>query len=383
VRVLLINDYGHQAGGAETYVFALQDLLRAKGHTVRLVADAPRLIHYASRVFNPWYFFKFLGIYLAWRPDVIHIHKYNLVYSFLPALVGKLLGIRVIVTLHDVGLFCPDGLGLLPDGAPCRDYLGNHCFSRKCYRTTSTSLDIQRRLNFVRNRIQVPIHNRTVATFLCPSRSLRDWAAHYHGDRARLLPYFTTMPATIPPPPPAAPPLQVFFAGRIVREKGLQFAIPALAGLPVELVIAGDGPYRAELEKVARLSGVVSQVKWLGKIPNADVPKHIAASHACILPSLWIENNPLFGYEAMKCARVLLGADVGGIPDMIEEGVNGHLFPKGDVAGVAAAYEKLLAAPDRIAVLGRNGLEKARRDYDPDEHHRLLMDIYSGVKVKA
>jgi glycosyltransferase involved in cell wall biosynthesis len=253
----------------------------------------------------------------------------------------------------------------------------------KCYRSATPGLDIQRRLNFCRNMIQVPVHDRTVSAFLCPSRSLREWAAHYHGERALLLPYFTAMPAAVPPPPSAAPPLKLFFAGRIVKEKGLQYAIPALAGLPVELAIAGDGPYRVTLAALAESSGVAAQVVWLGKIPNAEVPARIAASHACILPSLWLENNPLFGYEAMKGARALLGARVGGIPDMIEEGCNGYLFGKGETAGIAAAYRKLLEDGERIGTLGRNGLEKARRDYDPEDHHRKLMAIYSGRNWKG
>lgn len=379
MRVLLVNDYGHESGGAETYVFALRDLLRSRGHTVRLVADGPRLIHYVSRVFNPWYLIKFLGVILAWRPDVIHVNKYNLVYSFLPALAGKLLGRRVIVTLHDVGLFCPDGFGLLADGSPCGKYLDRKCFSMKCYRSTTPGLGMQRRLNFCRNMLQVPAHGATVSAFLSPSRFLRDWAAHYYGDRSLYLPYFTSVPDAPPAPPsPPAPELRLFFAGRIVKEKGLQYAIPALAGLPVRLIIAGAGPYRPELEALARASGVEAQVEWLGKIPNAEIAPRIAASHACILPSLWLENNPLFGYEAMKGARALLGARAGGIPDMIEEGVNGFLFAKGSVEGAAEAYRSLLADPARIADLGRNGYAKARRDYDPDAHLARLLELYRG-----
>lgn len=385
MRVLLVNDYGHESGGAETYVFALRDLLARNGHAVRLVADRARLIHYVSRVLNPWYLLKFLGICLAWRPDVIHVHKYNLVYSFMPALAGRLLGIRVVVTLHDVGLFCPDGFGLLADGSPCGKYLDRRCFSMKCYRSTTAFLDLQRRLNWVRNTLQVPVHDRTVSAFLCPSKYLTEWAAHYHGDRALHVPLFMPLPPEPPAPPPPARPLQVFFAGRLVAEKGLQYAIPALKGLPVELVIAGTGPYRPVLEEMARKAGVEAQVKWLGKIPNADVPRWIAATHAAILPSIWLENNPVFGYEAMKGARPILASKVGGLPDMVEEGVNGYLFPKGDVAGLQDALRNLLADAEssesggsRIAEMGREGFAKARRDYDPEAHLARLLGIYAG-----
>lgn len=383
MRVLLVNDYGYEAGGAETYVFALRDLLAAQGHEVRLVADQPRLVHHVSRFFNPWYLLKFMGIIAAWKPDVVHIHKYNLVYSFAPSLAAKLMRRRVVVTVHDAGIFCPDGLNLRADGSECRKYFDRACFGSRCYQSTTPKLDLRRRLTFLRNALQVPMMGRTADAFLCPSRAVRDWTAHHYGARAHLLPYFTGVPAKIPPPPAPSPDgtLRAFFAGRLVREKGLHAVIEALPGLPVTLTVAGDGPCRAELEALAAARGVAGQVRWLGKIPNVQIPERVREAQVCLLPSIWLENNPLFGYETMRGARALAGSRIGGIPDMIEDGVNGFLFEKGNPAAVREVFAKLLSAD--LAALGLNGYAKARRDYDPDDHCRRLLGFYRGAPAST
>lgn len=382
MRILIVNDYGSEVGGAEMYVFALRALLESRGHEVRLVADRPRLIHYVSRVFNPWYLVKFLAVIRSWKPDVVHIHKFNLVYSFAPSLAAKILGCRVVASVHDAGGFCPDGFSLRADGSVCEKYLDRHCFGSRCYRSTNWKLDLQRRLNFIRNIIQVPVIGATVDAFLCPSRAVRTWTAHYYGSRAHLVPLFTTVPKQMPSPPPrrGEGALRLFFAGRIVPEKGLQTVLAALSGLPVELVVAGDGPYRGELELIAARLGVSRQVRWLGKIRNEEIPVRIHEADACILPSIWLENNPIFGYETMKGARALLGSRVGGIPDMIEEGVNGYLFTKGNAEELRAVLERLLR-DGNAADLGAHGYAKARRDYDPDDHYVRVMTFYRGENV--
>jgi glycosyltransferase involved in cell wall biosynthesis len=95
------------------------------------------------------------------------------------------------------------------------------------------------------------------------------------------------------------------------------------------------------------------------------------------LPSIWLENNPLFGYEAMKGGRALLGARVGGIPDMIEDGVNGYLFQKGDAVAATAVLRKILENKN-FQELGRNGNLKAKKEYSPEEHSGLLVEIFAG-----
>ncbi len=379
MKVLIVNDYKHEYGGAETYVFALIRLLESAGHEVLFVGDKPRLWHYASRVANPWYLLKFLGIILKHRPDVVHIHKYNLVYSFMPALAAKLLGKKALVTLHDVGLFCPDGLGLRPDGKPCELHLHAGCFNSRCYRSRTPFLNLQRRLNFVRNVLQVAVLRRTVSLFLCPSTHMVDWAGRAYGAKALAMPYFMAAPATLPAPPPSLQgrSLKLFFAGRLVNEKGLQLVLEAMAGLPVECTIAGDGSYRPALQALARKWKIEGQVHFLGKVANQAVPNLILESDACVIPSLWLENNPLFAYESMKCARALIGARVGGIPDLIEDGENGLLFQQGSAEDLRRVLVNMLR-DNTCAALGLRGFAKLKRDYDPEDHVQRMVSLYGA-----
>lgn len=383
MKILLVTDHLGPYGGAETYFFALKKLYEAKGHEVRAVGDRPRLLHYLSRIFNPWYLAKFLVLLFRFRPDIVHIHKYNLVYSFTPALAARLLGIPAFITMHDFGLICPDGYGLRADGSVCRKLLDAACFSSRCRRSVNLRFDLQRRYHFIRNIIHIFVLKRTVRAFISPSRLLQEWCARYFGPKSLYLPYFIDLePMPVASPfPREGKTLRIFFAGRLVAEKGLQLFLPALQGLAAELWIAGDGPYRGALEKLVQSLGLEGQVHFLGKIPNDEVGSWLARSQVCVLPSLWVENNPLLGYEAMKNARALLGSRIGGIPDLIEDGVNGFLFENRDLEGLRRRLRAFLDDPELGEAMGRAGLEKARRDYDPGRHHEALLGIFSGRGV--
>ncbi len=379
MKVLIVNDFNYEAGGAETYVFALMDLLKSKGHTVRLVGDKPRLIHYFSRIFNPWYLFKFGWINLTWRPDVIHINKCNLVYSFVPALMGKIFGINTLITLHDVGLFCPDGFGVRGNGCACEKFLDRHCFNSKCFRSTSPYLDFQRRMNFIRNMIILPIHRYSINHFLCCSRFLMVWTAKYYPNKTRHMPNFIEMPKTLPSQKEINfEPLKIFFAGRLVLEKGLQFVIPALKGMPVELIIAGGGVYQSQLEALAKTHGVVNQIRWLGKVPNERVGTLIRESDFCILPSIWMENLPMFALEAMKCGRALIGSDIGGLPDLIEHEGNGFLVEKSNPAAIKKVFAQVLENRACISKMGQASYAKLEKDFGAESHYSKLMKLYQS-----
>lgn len=381
MRILIVNDYAFEAGGAETYVFALVALLKSKGHAVRLVGDKPRLIHYFSRIFNPWYLCKFTWIILTWKPEVLHINKCNLVYSFVPALVGRIFGVNTLMTLHDVGLFCPDGFGIRGNGQACEKFLDRGCFNSQCYRSTSPFLVFQRRMNFIRNMIILPIHRYSINHFLCCSRFLMVWTQKYYGDRTHYMPNFIDVP-NVPPLPPKKNQgaLKIFFAGRLVLEKGLQFLIPALKEIDVQLEVAGNGVYLSSLQALAKWHGVTDKIFWLGKIPNTQISEKIEQSDFCILPSIWMENLPMFALEAMKCAKPLIASNIGGLPDLVEDRRNGFLVEKGNSKAIQGILIDILKNRDSVEKMGYESYTKLQRDFGSESHYIALMKLYQTRK---
>jgi glycosyltransferase involved in cell wall biosynthesis len=111
------------------------------------------------------------------------------------------------------------------------------------------------------------------------------------------------------------------------------------------LALAGDGPYRDGLEQRARDLGIAGRVHFLGAMPNNELPRYHAASDVFVLPSTDHETFGIAACEAMACARPVVGAHTGGIPEVVNDGETGFLTPPGDSSALAAALDALLADP--------------------------------------
>jgi glycosyltransferase involved in cell wall biosynthesis len=134
----------------------------------------------------------------------------------------------------------------------------------------------------------------------------------------------------------------VMSLGRLIELKGIEHAIAAIARLPeAELVIAGAGPDRARLE---RLAG--PHVRFVGELRGDDKSRWLQAADAFVLPSIVLpsgrsEGMPTTLLEAMEHGLPVVASDVGGVADVVKTGVNGVLVPPGDADAIARALSSL------------------------------------------
>ncbi|MDB5809269.1 MAG: colanic acid biosynthesis glycosyltransferase WcaL [Betaproteobacteria bacterium] len=158
-----------------------------------------------------------------------------------------------------------------------------------------------------------------------------------------------------PVPLPSAP--KLVCVGRLCEQKGQLLLVEAVAslaarGIRVEVVLAGDGEMREQLEALVGANGLAKQITITGWI-NADrVRAEILAARALVLPS-FAEGLPVVIMEAMALKRPVLTTFVAGIPELVEQGTSGWLFPAGDVAALAAAIEDAISRPaDELKRMG-------------------------------
>ncbi len=154
-------------------------------------------------------------------------------------------------------------------------------------------------------------------------------------------------------------------AGRIEEQKGHDVLLEALvqvvkSGLEFTLVVAGDGSRRSWLEQQAISLGLSPRVQFVGQVD--EVGGLLAAADAVLLPSRW-EGLPLVLLEAMVRSRPVIASAVGGVPDVVEDGVHGTLVPAGDVAALTAALEHLHRKPDQAWRMGRAAAQRVRDHY--------------------
>jgi glycosyltransferase involved in cell wall biosynthesis len=377
MRVQLVNDH-HSGGGAEVHLHALAGLLGSNGHTVDLLTGRKHPIHYASMLFNPLLYLVARNRFRSFRPDVVHIHKYNLLWSIAPFLAAKNLGIPVVCTTHDFSAVCPEGWMTRRDASVCEKGFGAHCFNTRCLRSTTLALDGYRRFNVARLALQIPVLRRTVKAFTAPSKFLADWVGKlYPGVPSIALPLFIEAPATDIVAPRLREAFTLFHAGRIEKEKGLQFLFEALAQVPgIRFRIAGEGGFKASLQELANRLGIADRIDWLGKLSRESVLQECRDAHLAALPSLWVENAPVFVLEAMREGCPVAASDVGGYPDLIEHGVNGFLVERGSIAGWKQLLSDEAPSADRNT-LGKWARTEIARDHSPKRFLERIRVIYN------
>ena len=169
--------------------------------------------------------------------------------------------------------------------------------------------------------------------------------------------------------------------GRLCEEKGQLLLIEAAArivakNIPMELVLAGDGPLRGEVEQLIEKRGLTEVVRITGWISSDEVRNEILAARALVLPS-FAEGLPVVLMEAMALGRPVLTTYVAGIPELVRSGENGWLFPAGSVNDLTAAMEACLSmGPDDLRRLGEAGHCRVIQRHSIDTEARKLAELF-------
>lgn len=194
-----------------------------------------------------------------------------------------------------------------------------------------------------------------------------------------LEPSFHDVPAV-----PVATTPRVVCVGRLCEQKGQLLLVEAVArlerqGTPVELVLAGDGEMREEIERLIVRHKLQRQVRITGWIDSERVREEILAARALVLPS-FAEGLPVVLMEAMALRRPVLTTQVAGIPELVRHGVDGWLFPAGDCDALAAALEECLAmSAEVLESIGAAAHARAMRRHSIDTEAEKLLQLFHGT----
>jgi D-inositol-3-phosphate glycosyltransferase len=188
----------------------------------------------------------------------------------------------------------------------------------------------------------------------------------------------------------SAAPFRIVVAGRLVERKGVDDAIRALVYVPqAELLIAGGPPARHldgdpeyhRLQDVARASGVLGRVRFLGRVEHAEMPKLLQSADVVITVP-WYEPFGIVPLEAMACGRPVIAAAVGGLADTVVDGVTGILVPPRDPQALAAALRALATDQIRCEGYGMAGRQRVLARYTWDRVAAETEAAYERVHVQ-
>ncbi|HEX3177868.1 MAG TPA: glycosyltransferase family 4 protein [Methylomirabilota bacterium] len=391
MRVLLVTDWNPVPGGVETYVRGLRPALERAGMRVRVLTssagssmdgEADVVARGSTRpssqavfqVFNPFAWAQMRTALREFTPDVVHVHSFA--YHLSPAVVLATRDVPVVITLHDYKPICPLGTKLLPDGRHCTDRAGIVCWRHGCLSLAHWGRD--------QARYRLLARALARASTLLVGSAWMQRALRSEGLRTELAVYPVDAPAVHHPRRPAAAPT-VLYCGRLAREKGVDVLLRAVSGLGPDLaslraLIAGDGPERHRLERLAGELGVTPQVSFLGRRTSDQVAELMSAAWAVAVPSQWAEPFGLVALEAITQGVPVVATSAGGLADLITDGVTGLTFPVGDHCALAERLSRLAAGVVfRNHVLDPDVVDPIRRSHAPDRHVSVLADIYARV----
>ncbi len=167
----------------------------------------------------------------------------------------------------------------------------------------------------------------------------------------------------------------LLFVGRLSARKRVDTLLRAMPRCHAPLVIVGDGPERARLERMCRDLGVSSRVAFTGLVNHIDLPRYYSGCLAFVLPSC-SEGLPLTLIEAMSCGAPVICAPVPGLSDLIEHGWNGFLVEPEDHDTLLSHISRLREEPELRSFLGQNARSTILRSFTWDRIAEQREELY-------
>lgn len=408
MTILQINKFFYNKGGSERVYFDTSRLLRSKGHRVisfsmqhpaNLPDENERYfvsnIDYESR--GLWskasasatllYSFearkKIEELIRKEKPDIAHLH--NIHHQISPSILHSLRarGIPVVMTMHDYKMVCAS-YTMLAGRAPCEACRGGRyyrCILKRCVKGSLAKSVLSAAEMYLHHRI-LHIYG-LVDLFISPSRFLKDKCAEMgFGGTVIHLPNFVDL-SEYNEEPMGSENTALYF-GRLSQEKGLYTLLEAMRGLETKLTVVGDGPLSGKLRSLAESDAGLRNVSFRGHLTGADLAGEIRRAAFVVIPSEWYENNPRSVIEAFALGRPVIGARIGGIPELVENGVTGFTFAPGDAASLRERITALAGDRDARAGMGRSARRLVEERFSAEKHYAGLMDAYRiAIQSKA
>jgi glycosyltransferase involved in cell wall biosynthesis len=321
------------------------------------------------------------------RPDIIHAHG---IYHHLTNAIlkpAKDRAIPIVYTLHDYKLICPAYHFYTEKNGVCEKCRGGQqwrCLTNRCTHG-SLAMDALYAVDGLVQWHSGSLRN-AVSRFVGPCRFIVDKFAE-HGfprEKLRYVPNFFESADDAPTAPAEIAAIRekhgrhIVFFGRLSPEKGVDVLIDAAAAADAPLVIVGDGPKRAELEAQARAIG--SRCVFTGHLKGAQLWAHVEAATAIALPTVWYEIAPKSILEAQARSLPIVTTDIGGMPEMVEDGETGLIVEPGNRRALAEALRRMLAMDEsERARMGAKGRERALRNFTRDRYYREMTAVYSEL----
>lgn len=358
MKILMVNKFLYPNGGSETYIFELGKELTRQGHQVeyfgmehenRIVGNhaesyTSNMDFHTGKLQKLMYPFKIIysrearkkirAVLRDFKPDVVHLNNFN--YQLTPSIIYEIKAhkIPIVFTAHDYQLVCPNHMMINGrTGKNCEKCLSGssiHCTKDCCIHGSRVKSMIGTMENLLYRCLKA---YQKIDLIICPSHFMEGKLSR---DK-RLQNKCVTMHNFIPALRRAGLEKKeyVLYFGRYSKEKGVATLLSVCERLPeISFVFAGKGELQEEIRKVPNITEA-------GFKQGEELYRLIEQAAFAVYPSEWYENGPFSVMEAQALGTPVIGADIGGIPELIVQGRTGEVFESGSGEALKEKIEDL------------------------------------------
>lgn len=399
MKILYVNKFHYLKGGSEKYYFELAELMKSRGHEVAFFSmkndkniqtgckeyfvdeidlNTGSKLKALDVIYSRANYKKMIEALEDFKPDIVHVNNFQrqLSASIIKAINKK--NIPIVYTAHDMQAICPAS-AMLYKGKICEDCINKNysaCIKKSCikdsklksfigvleskyYRTSNVYKKIDYIIapsNFIKNQLLKgnlkykkleALHNFVIDSKRQPNNQNDGYA---------------------------------FYFGRLSIEKGILNLVKAMKQIEKgNLIIAGDGPERETIQKYIKENKLENRIKLVGYLNQEAVKEHIRNSRFIVVPSIWFENCPYSVLETMEIGKPIIGSKVGGIPELVEDNINGFLYQYENVEELKDKLELLFTDDELARQQSVNSRKLYEEKYSEDIYYNKILDIYEDL----
>ena len=408
MKILQINNYHYLKGGSERVYFETAKILEKNGHDVLFfsVKDEGSEKHYSEKYFvkpfnynnesalkkiqhtTEFIYNKEAKTNLELlikneKPDIAHLHIFygRLTSSILPIL--KKYNIPVVMSVHEYRMLCPAYVMRDNNGEICEKCAdGNyfHCIIGKCIKKNLVYSSIAALECFVRDRFIS--YEEHIDRFIMVSQFIMDKHIQYKPSmKSKSTQIYNFLDLSNYSPNTSHQNYYVYF-GRLSREKGILTLLNAWRNFPdLQLKIVGGGELEKDVIKFIDEHNM-SNVELMGYLSGDTLFDVVKKSKFVFVPSEWYENNPMNVIESFALGKPVIGARIGGIPELIKEGFNGYLFESGNLDDLTNTIKRAESVSDDEYLRFANNARKfAEEHFNETKYYLELLKIYEELLI--
>ncbi len=377
MKILMVNKFLFPKGGSETYIFRLGDYLKRLGHEVqyfgmehggRCVSNnaeqytgdmdfhtgskLTQLTYPLKTIYSSEAKRKALIVLNDFQPDVVHLNNFN--YQLTPSVIyavkkyekssGK--RVKILYTAHDYQLICPNHMMKNMQGEICEKCAHGSfisCAKGGCIHSSRAKSFIGTAEAALYKALKT---YKYIDCVICPSGFMKtkmDLNPNLRGKTVTLRNFVDPVSSE-----GTEKKDYVLYFGRYSEEKGIKNILEAK---DISFVCAGEGEYEEALNGA-------EHVKNVGFKSGDELKRLISGAICSVYPSTWYENCPFSVMESIMCGTPVIGADIGGIPELIDEGKTGFLFKSGSTEAFTEAVKKITENGELAEEMHKSCLEK-------------------------